>query len=301
MPKIAAALAFPLIFFAALLLLPQMYWTRCMAVLLTVAAWEWAYLTGIKSSGRLVFAALFLALCVGALFFLPAEVLRLPETQDDHLGMVFIFSESQYLADWVYALVAVFWCLIAPLWAWHGGRLTQTAWGKGFQLVLGAGLLLAVWPASVQLRDEGYGVLLLVYLLCFVRVIEVFALFCGQRFAGRARKCWRCCAIAGGAVIGCILFSLILSGMLMVIFYARGFPPSAREVMIIGSALLSLSQLPFIALSIGGGHWLVMLRQQAGVETHSLPIRVLEYLHGLMAVLPTFALALLWLMRSDAP
>jgi phosphatidate cytidylyltransferase len=115
----------PVVLFAALFFLPQLYWGIFIALLLTLAAWEWAELTGAKFAAALVFSLLFFGFCLGDL------------------------------------LTTLFWVVIAPIWLAGMRKMAgqPTNWGNGILRMLGVFLLFVLWLAFVRVRAYDHDIM----------------------------------------------------------------------------------------------------------------------------------------------
>ena len=113
---------------AALFFLPRIALALLVAVLLLFAALEWARLCRLASGSAWLFATT--------------------------LSLVFLALDYAGLQKEMFALAALFWIAVAPLWMWRGVRPGETTWigAAGFAVLVPAGLaMLALKPLEVLL------------------------------------------------------------------------------------------------------------------------------------------------------
>jgi phosphatidate cytidylyltransferase len=113
---------------AALFFLPRIALAVLVAVVLLFAALEWARLCRLASGSAWVFAFT--------------------------LSLVFLALDYAGLQKEMFALAALFWIAVAPLWMWRGVRPGETTWigAAGFAVLVPAGLaMLALKPLEVLL------------------------------------------------------------------------------------------------------------------------------------------------------
>ncbi|HUL93581.1 MAG TPA: phosphatidate cytidylyltransferase [Burkholderiales bacterium] len=171
------------VFGSALFFLPRLGWIVFCAVLLGIAAREWANLAALGPVGRSIYTALLFLLFMSPLYF-------------QGLG-----ANGLYGPVWVYGASASFWIFVAPLWMWrsHHGH------SRAALLAVGGLVLLPACAALVDLR-ENHPVLLLA-VLGTVWISDSAAYFVGRRFGRRKLapsispgKTWEGVAGALGAV-----------------------------------------------------------------------------------------------------
>jgi len=113
---------------AALFFLPRIALALLVAVLLLFAALEWARLCRLASGSAWLFATT--------------------------VSLVFLALDYAGLQKEMFALAALFWIAVAPLWMWRGVRPGETTWigAAGFAVLVPAGLaMLALKPLEVLL------------------------------------------------------------------------------------------------------------------------------------------------------
>jgi phosphatidate cytidylyltransferase len=234
---------------AALFLLPRPVLSVLVAVLLVLAGLEWARLCRLRRASAwlfaLVMASLFLAL--------------------DYAG----------LKKEAFALAALFWVLIAPVWMWRGVRPDQTTWigAAGFAVLVPAGLaMLALGPLEVLL------------VLVLVWIADTAAYFVGRAWGRRKLaptispgKSWEG---ALGGLIGAVLYAIICG------YFIQGI---AWAPFLAAAALLAM-------VSIVGDLFESAAKRQAGVKDSGtlLPGHggILDRIDSATATLPLAAL--LW-------
>lgn len=179
------------IFLPALFLLPDMLWAGLIALIIGAAAFEWGRISGFPAPLPHFYAAgmILMALIV---YFLPSQ---------SHALLV------------LWAMAAIFWVLIAPLW------LASRWQAKGvFVLALtGTLILLPAWGAVVALRERSPWLLLGV--MAVVWIADTAAYFAGRRF-GRHKlapkispgKSWEG---VGGAGVALLLYASAISAAIV--------------------------------------------------------------------------------------
>lgn len=251
---------------AGLFLLPVIGMQWVFAVIVGLAAWEWAGLLGTSSRARIGY---------GVVTILPCLLLLasgLPKT-------------------WMIALWAVavlFWLLAVPLWFRARWSLTQHGL-CGLGGLVGWVLLIPTWAAMVALHQHGAWWLLAA--MALVWVADIAAYFAGRTF-GRHKlaptispgKTWEG---AAGAVVGVFVYALGVGAYVYGDSWAR---LGGAQILQAGLMLLLLT-----AVSIVGDLFESLAKRQAGVKDSSalLPGHggVLDRIDSLTSTLPFAALA----------
>ncbi len=258
-----AFIALPL-FLAALFYLPKTGWALFLTPWLLIGAWEWAVLAKWSLVARtcyvLILAALSLVfwMLVVAPAHVPAEIT-------------------------LYAIVMIFWLLVAPLWLARGWRVDHP-------LVLaltGIILLLPLWLALVQLQREPQ---LLLVLMAIVWISDTAAFLCGNRWGRRKLaptispgKTWEGVA---GAVAAVTLYYAILA-----VSFASGHAVLSG---IVGLAVF----LALTALGVEGDLFESWIKRTAGVKDSGTVLPghggILDRVDALTSSMPAAALLLAW-------
>jgi len=258
------------VFLSALLLLPQGGWVIFCAVVLGVAAWEWAGLARVAAGGRFAWSA-----CVVALFLAPSLV-------------VVPGSSGWHAPQWAYHAGALFWTVLAPLWMWRGPRVQQPL----LLFAIGVVVLVPAFAALVDLR-RGHSTLLLA-ILATVWVSDTAAYFAGRRFGKRRLapaispgKTWE--GVAGAmAAVGVYALAWAWLGSPASMPLAPDGTPA--EPLWIVPVLLGLAVVGIIGDLLES-----LIKRQAGVKDSGkiLPGHggILDRIDALLAMLPLAALA----------
>ena len=201
------------VFVSALFWATPAMWAMLIALVVGIAAHEWARLGRFPASVSIIYALLLGGFALGLPFI--SEVNLTP------------------LRDGLLIMAALFWILIAPLWLSQGWR----AQGFFIRAAVGVVILLPTWAALLYLRERGPWVLL--GTLAVVWVADTAAYFAGRRF-GQHKLAPR---ISPGktreGVVGAIL-ALIL--------YASAVSAGVVGLGIVNALLLSMTLLYFAIL-----------------------------------------------------
>jgi phosphatidate cytidylyltransferase len=262
--RVATAIVLAVLFLAALFLLPALGWTVLVLVIVTVAAAEWGRLAGLAARWVIAYWGATLVLMAG-LQFVEVENLAWPL----HLAC--------------YALSALLWLILVPLWLVRGWQLRNPL---GMAL-LGWAVLIPTGLALVDLRASSPWLLLGV--MALVWMADIAAYFTGRRF-GRHKlapaispgKTWEGVA---GAVLGVSVYvALAAWGSGLSVKYAI-FP-----------TVVVMSWL-WVVLSVIGDLFESAIKRQAGVKDSGtlLPGHggLLDRIDALTSTLPLAALVLL--------
>jgi phosphatidate cytidylyltransferase len=186
---------------AALLFLPRPALALVLAVLLFVAALEWAALCRLGRGSAWLYAATLVAL--------------------------FLISETAGLRPALLAVAGLFWIVLAPMWMWRGVRAGQVAWigASGFAVLVPAGVaVLALDPLEVLL------------VLVLVWIADSAAYFVG-RTRGRHKlapgispgKSWEG---AAGGLVGALAYAIMLGFLIQGVAWAPFLAAAAVLFMI---------------------------------------------------------------------
>ncbi len=273
--RIATALVLIPLVLAALFLLPPLGWGVLSAVVIAIAASEWASLVGFRRPARLLFVAATLGAAL-ALLLLPS----------------FQFADGWPDATVLIACGAAtaFWLLIVPFWL----RYRWRAYAGLTSALVGWLVLIGAWVAIVQLQAESPWRVLAA--MAIVWIADTAAYFVGRKFGRRKLaplispgKSWE-------GVIG---------GLAAVAVYAAGLalfmPGPARSGTVAGAVAWVAFAVAVAALSVTGDLFESLLKRHAGVKDsgHLLPGHggVLDRIDALLAATPPLALGALVLLR----
>lgn len=244
---------------AAVLLLPNAWWTAATVPVLVLAGWEWARLARLEGAGRLVFLAL---LSAPALFVIAGGEAPRP-------------GEVAF-----YGAACAFWLLVVPLWlvrrwpARSPAVLVPTGWV----------VLVPAWLAVARLQSDPERLLLI---LGVVWLSDTAAYLTGRRW-GRHKlapavspgKTWE--GLAGAAVAVAVYYVLIAHAV-------PGWAPRAgwNGALLVGCVA---------AMGVVGDLFESWVKRQAAVKDSGtlLPGHggVLDRIDSLTAALPAAALLL---------
>lgn len=243
--------------------LPMAAADAALAVLVALAAWEWAGLMRSTAAGRVVFAVLTLLAC----------------------WVLHGIGAPAYLMLW--SAAALFWLLPAGLWLryrWALAGKDVVAYGLGLLLIV------AAWAAMVALHARGPWVLLGAMALAWVA--DIAAYFAGRAW-GRHKlapqispgKTWEGVA---GAVVGVLIYGICIAALT-----GRLAASTAADGLLWALLLLVLT-----AAGIVGDLFESLLKRQVGVKDSSalLPGHggILDRIDSLLAILPLAALIADW-------
>lgn len=261
--RVLTAVVLLAVFVPAVLWAPAWLWGALMAVVIGMAALEWARLSRFSARAARVYAAL-----------LAGGAVALPYVTT---------------ADWeafqagLILLAGVFWLLVAPLWLlgrWHAGQAPVRA-------VVGAVVLLPAWAALLYLHARGPGMLLGV--MAIVWIADTAAYFAGRQF-GRHKlapaispgKTWEGVA---GALVALALYAGLLSML-------AGMPLLPLFVMVAG----------LLYMSVLGDLFESWIKRVSGMKDSGdiLPGHggVLDRIDALTSTLPIATGMLMWLERT---
>jgi phosphatidate cytidylyltransferase len=258
--RVITALALLAGFLATLFVLPEPSAAIVFGLLAGVMAWEWAGLMNIERTGRFLFAGVVLVSCFTA------------------------FGNSEFAYAKLWAISAIFWLAVVPVWLWRGWRISSNDMA-GY--LTGWLLIVPTWAAMVALQQGHpwwlFGVMGVVW------VADISAYFAGRAW-GRHKlapaispgKTWEGVA---GAVVGVGVYSVIATRIAGIsLMDSLGWAP----------LLVALT-----ALSVVGDLFESMIKRQAGVKDSSqlLPGHggFLDRLDSQTSMLPLAALILIGL------
>ncbi len=162
--RVLTAIALAALLLACMFLLSNRVLALLMCIPAALAALEWGRLAGYRRTGSLLFIAVVTATCLG---FIVLGASAPP-----------LSAGTARVAVVLYLLALLFWTITAPLWLYHGWRVTQPL----LLGVVGWIVLVPAWLAIVSLQKSA-GLLLAVLLT--VWIADIAAYFAGQRFGRR--------------------------------------------------------------------------------------------------------------------
>ena len=253
MKRVLTAAVLLAVFIPALFFAPALLWALLIALVAGVAAYEWARISAFPA---------FLPVGYGVGMGVMAMI-------------VYLMPEQSHAMLALYAMAAIFWVLVAPLWL--AGRWR----GEGFfvRALVGTLVILPTWAAIVALREHSPWLLLGV--MALVWIADSTAYFSGRRF-GRHKlapeispgKSWEGVAGAGLALV----------------LYASAISAAIIGLRIPGALMLAAALLYF---SILGDLFESWMKRLAGVKDSGtlLPGHggVLDRIDALTSALPIAA------------
>jgi phosphatidate cytidylyltransferase len=245
---------------SALLWLPNGGWTVLLLAVLLGAAWEWGGLAGLARGARWTYALLLVA-TAGAVWA--------------------VVAAAPALETWLYAVAAIFWLTLAPLWLARGWRVRSLA---GLA-VTGWIVLVPSWLALARLQADPR---LLLAILGIIWLSDTAAYLAGRTWGRRKLapsispgKTWEGIAGAGAAVA---VYYVVLSVAAPAWSEMRGAP---------GAALFAAVAV----LGVVGDLFESWIKRQAAVKDSGglLPGHggVLDRIDSITAALPVAALLLM--------
>ncbi|WP_185231967.1 phosphatidate cytidylyltransferase [Teredinibacter franksiae] len=264
--RVYTAVALVLPFLGILFFGSWLYFAVMAGLVVSLAAWEWAGLAGVKQ----VLARLFYTLVIALSGILMGWFL-------------YLASNHQYLLS-LFTSAAIWWA-VALLWV-QGYPSSAVIWGSvPVRLLMGWFVLVPAWLALLYLRAEPSGSWLVLMVVATVAAADIGAYFTGKAF-GRTKlaksvspgKTWE-------GVVGGLFFALVLGAI--------------ANVLIIQGSWIGLIAIivPTAFVSVLGDLLESMVKRHQGVKDSGslLPGHggFMDRIDGLVAAAPIFALAVL--------
>ena len=268
--RIITALILAPLVLACILYLPAFPFSILMALLMLMAAWEWADLSGLNPSGKKVYVLL-----LGTAFFASYQL-----TFDVQIS-VLVFA-------------ATFWCLI--FWWVISFPESQSYWCSTMRRALmGAVIIVAAWLSAVLLKQEPSGAKKIILLLFIVWGADIGAYFSGRAWGNSKLapkvspgKTWA--GAYGG--IGASVVALLLFAYLFGLIADDSFSQWLQ---------LAFFGLVIAIISIFGDLAESMVKRYRGVKDSGqlLPGHggIMDRIDSLVATLPAYTLLFIYLGR----
>ena len=243
------------VFVAALFWASAQAWSALIAVVVAIAAHEWARLARFPARIGVFYALVLGGLVLGLPYFPGVDVSAL------RYGLL--------------VMAALFWIVVAPLWLARGWR-GQAVFTRA---AVGVVILLPTWAALLYLRERGPWVLLAV--MAVVWVADTAAFFAGRRF-GQHKLAPR---ISPGKTR-----EGVLGAMLALMLYASAVSAAVVGLRIVGALVLTMALLYFSVLGDLFESWIKRVADMKDSGT-LLPGHggVLDRIDALTAALPIAA------------
>lgn len=267
--RIITALGLLTIFLIALFILPPIYWTILMAIVVLLGFHEWLQFAGIKkvTSKFLLFSFL-----LTVMYCLYQQMLP--------LSMILFCSIPLWL-------VLVFATLTSKL---QGILFSQQA-----KLIIAIWLLATSWWLLTELRMQNNGELWILFFLVVIWSADIGAYFAGKRFG----KTKLAPSVSPGKTVEGMLGGLLAVSVLFIVVAVNSLPSNVWLTMLLVCLVTAL-------ISVGGDLYESQLKRQVGMKDSSniLPGHggILDRIDSVLAGLPFFiaGLVLLNLIPSIA-
>ncbi len=263
--RVITAVVLLALLLAALFALPSVAWTLLVVAMVMQGGVEWARLSGLNGGRAMVYSGVTPLLLLGLLW---ADVVTVQQT---------------YIHLAVYAVSALLWLVIVPLWLKAGWRVKRPL----LMALTGWAVLIPTGLAMLDLRAASPWILL--FVMCLVWVADIAAYFAGRKFGKNKLapsispgKTWEGVA---GALLGVLVY------VLLVWSFSPDLPH--REVL----PLLLLASCWWVGLAVIGDLFESAIKRQAGVKDSGalLPGHggLLDRIDALTSTLPLAALVML--------
>lgn len=265
--RVITAVVLLALLLAALFALPPAAWSVLIVVMVTQGAVEWSRLSGLSGAKANIYCGVSLLLMLGLLWADGGA------TEAEHLRI--------YLA--VYAISALLWLVIVPVWLMAGWKIEKPA----LMALTGWAVLLPTGLAMLDLRAANPWILL--FVMCLVWIADISAYFVGRKFGKHKLapsispgKTWEGVA---GALLGVSIYVVLAWSFNPDFAYHEALP------------ILLLASWWWVGLAVIGDLFESAVKRQAGVKDSGtlLPGHggLLDRIDALTSTLPLAALALL--------
>ena len=248
--RILTAMVLATVAISAIFVLPILYFYLFIAVIVLIAAWEWAGLSEIsKISGKIAFLLLLIVPMLGVAFWtqileLLSRFLEWPE-----------IKEYSGALEWLVIGPVLFWLMMMILIRKVPEELLKIKLNKSFKVFIGWFVLLSAWMFITKLRAY-YGSEAVMYFLALIWIADIAAYFTGKKFG----KDKLAPVISPGkttqGMYGAIISAMILS-VILALYY--DYP------MMIAMDFGFLSVLT-VLISIYGDLFFSLVKRQNGVK-----------------------------------
>ncbi len=270
----------------AIFMLPPYLFSALIALIVLIAAWEWAALVDIDT---VVSKILFLLALFGLMLFVQfwPQFLEL-------VSFLFKWQEiRQYsgVLEWLVVLPTLFWIISMSLIRKVPDQLLEMSIRKRYKAMFGLFILFFAWMFITRLRTL-YGTEMVLYFLFLIWSADIAAYFAGKKY-GKVKLAEQ--ISPGKTVEGmyAALFMGLVCGAVLGLYY--GFP------LMITTDFILLSVLT-ILISIYGDLFISLFKRQKGVKDCGsiLPGHggVLDRIDSVIAASPFFYAGILLIGRS---
>ncbi len=284
--RILTALVLATIAISAIFLLPSLYFYLFIAIIILIAAWEWASLSEINTvTEKLGFMLMFIVPMLGVVFWtqlleLFSVILEWPE-----------IKEYSGALEWLVIGPVLFWVLMMVLIRKVPNDLLNLQFTKRFKIFLGWFVLFSAWMFLTKLRAY-YGSEAAMYFLILIWVADIAAYFSGKKFG----KDKLAPVISPGKTVQGMygaLFSAIVCSVLLALYYGYPF------MIATDFALLSILT---VLISIYGDLFFSLIKRKNGVKDSGsiLPGHggVLDRIDSVIAAAPFYYAGVILIGRS---
>ncbi|MGS2717103.1 phosphatidate cytidylyltransferase [Eionea flava] len=269
--RVITAICLVTVFLLDLLLLPAPWFTSLTAIVILVAAWEWAGLSSFeRTRHRVIYCFLTLLASLGLLYF-------------TGISNGFSSSEPNFNNVLTVLTVAGVWWSVALLWVQSYPSSSILWGGRWVRSLMGFFVLLPCVIGLLYLHQQAFGIWLILWVAAIVSTADIFAYFSGRAFGRRKLakevspgKSWE--GVIGG-VLACTLLGLVVA------YFAD------KNVWLTLAVVI-----PTAFASVLGDLLESMVKRHRGIKDSGsiLPGHggVLDRIDGLTAAIPVFTLTL---------